>query len=187
MTQEPDGKRKRAGNEGVQYTKRIMDEVTGRRMALEWSAERLAEEMTAVGVPWTRDAVSNLETGRRKNIAVHELLALAWVLDIADLAALLVPPSYNPEDEPSFPVAPDVMVPASAVRSWIRNGSRPLRTWVVQQDMEESIRRSVRKVWAEKGGIPGTTPDELAGQLIQGMRERRDAQDPEGESADGEG
>ena len=42
-----------------------------------------AAEMTEVGVPWTRNAVVNLESGRRKQIALHEVLALAYVLDVA--------------------------------------------------------------------------------------------------------
>lgn len=66
------------------YTELVMASVKRRRLARTptWSAERLAKEMTAVGVPWTRDAVVNLETGRRKRLAAHELLALAYVLDV---------------------------------------------------------------------------------------------------------
>jgi transcriptional regulator with XRE-family HTH domain len=47
-----------------------------------WSAQRLSEEMSKVGVPWDRSIVANLEYGRRRTVSVEELLALAYVLAV---------------------------------------------------------------------------------------------------------
>lgn len=181
MTQEPTGQRRRAGNEGAMYTKRIMDAVTGRRTELGWSAERLAEKMTAVGVPWTRDAVSNLETGRRKHLAVHEVIALAWVLDIPNPVDLLVPQGERLEAT-TFPVTPGILVNPNAVRAWFRGKTGPLRAYLEERASEaeamyeESIRGVIAKVWATDPPPPGSgakTPDELANLILAGLRERR--------------
>src|SRR5215472_13777805 len=64
-------------DQGQAYTAAVMRQVKQLRQARDWSAEHLAAEMADSGVPWTRDTVVNLENGRRKRIAAHELLALA--------------------------------------------------------------------------------------------------------------
>lgn len=84
------------------------------------SASRLAEEMTRVGVPWDRGTVAKLETGRRANVSVAELLALADVLNIAPVH-LLIPL----DDEQPYQVTPTRVEPAGIVRDWIR-GRWPL-------------------------------------------------------------
>lgn len=100
--------------------------------------------MTKVGVPWQRMVVVKLETGRRQGLSVSELLALAYVLNVAPVH-LLVPPlpaplapldggrDARPEDDPNDPndtattyqVTPEVSVPVYRVRQFIR-GYRPL-------------------------------------------------------------
>lgn len=91
-----------------------MAAVKALRTARGWSADRLAEAMTAAGVPWTRDAVVNLETGRRKRLAVHELLALAYVLDIAP--AFLI---SGLDDNAMVPVTPQLSARALVARNWM--------------------------------------------------------------------
>src|SRR5438105_11407018 len=54
-----------------------------------WSADELAVRMTAAGIAWTRLVVTKLETGRRKSVSVEELLALAYVLDVAPLHLMI--------------------------------------------------------------------------------------------------
>jgi transcriptional regulator with XRE-family HTH domain len=61
------------------------------------SAERLAEEVSELGVRYTRGQVSNLESGRRDSITVGEILAFA--------AAFGVPPALL-----LFPVGADEQV-----------------------------------------------------------------------------
>jgi transcriptional regulator with XRE-family HTH domain len=103
-------------------TRTVALRVRAARQRRGWSAERLAEEVTRAGVRWDRYAVTNLERGRRQNITVEELLALAYVLSVAPVH-LLVPTDDGQAD---FIVAPAVdPVPADDVRAWIR-GSAPL-------------------------------------------------------------
>jgi hypothetical protein len=128
-----------SGDEGAACTKWIIDEVKRRRAGLDWTAERLAEEMTAAGVPWTRDIVVNLENGRRKTLAVHELLALAWVLDVPSPADLIVSPAYSGAD--LFPVTPVTTVTPEQLRGWFTG--KPLRTWIrTMTKAMEDIRRN---------------------------------------------
>lgn len=84
-----------------------------------WSAQRLADAMSAAGVPWERQVVTKLENGQRQNVSAAELLALAYVLDIAPVH-LLVPV----EDITVTPV-PGQEAQAVRVRAWIR-GEAPL-------------------------------------------------------------
>lgn len=71
--------------------------------------------MRALGVPFDKTVVANLETGRRRFVTVQELLALAYVLDVAPVN-LLVPIDGTDPVEP----VPGVTVSAAAARAWIR-------------------------------------------------------------------
>jgi transcriptional regulator with XRE-family HTH domain len=84
------------------------------------TAAQLAERLTAVGVAWDRNTVTKLETGRRANVSVAELLALAVVLEVAPMH-LLVPL----KDEQPYAVTPGRVEAARWVRSFVR-GSAPL-------------------------------------------------------------
>lgn len=105
------------------------------RRKRDWTAQRLADEMVRVGLPWKREIVANLETGRRTNITVEELLGLAYVLSVAPVH-LLVPPlpsrmwgeaaPNDPNDtDTELQVTPALSVPLYRVRQFIR-GARPL-------------------------------------------------------------
>lgn len=126
MTQEQPERKSRAKraatDEGAAYTRAVMREVKRLRQARDWSAERLAEEMAKAGIPWTRDTVTNLETGRRKHIAAHEVLALAWLLDVRSPVDLFVP-----SGERYVPVLPERQEYASVVRQWFEGKTGPLR------------------------------------------------------------
>ena len=125
---------RRARDEGALQTKVIMSAVKSARLAKQplWSAERLAEEMTKVGVPWNADIVVNLEHGRRKSLRVHELLALAWVLDVDNPLDLLVPGARTDRDSPMYPVTPDTLLFRDAVRGWVLGETGPLRSRLAQ-------------------------------------------------------
>jgi transcriptional regulator with XRE-family HTH domain len=102
----------------VEVVARRMRELRRRR---ELSAAQLAERMREVGIPWKREVVANLETGRRASVGVDELLALAVVLQVAPVH-LLVPLEG---DEP-YQVTPRRTERSIRVREWIR-GTLPLR------------------------------------------------------------
>jgi len=77
------------------------------------TAQRLAEQMTAIGIPWEAGVVTKLETGRRKSVSVDELLALACVFDVTPLALLL------PASNTAYRVAPKIIEQADDVAKWI--------------------------------------------------------------------
>jgi transcriptional regulator with XRE-family HTH domain len=91
--------------------KRVREVRERRRM----TAAQLAEQMTRVGVPWKRGVVAKLESGLRGAVSVEELLALAYVLDVAPVH-LLVPF----EDEQPYQVTPTKVEQVGFVRDWIR-------------------------------------------------------------------
>lgn len=96
----------------------IADRVRELRRNRGMSAQALSERMNAVGVPWDRHIVANLETGRRAAVTVEELLALAYVLEVAPVH-LIVP--TDGDDEP-YRVTPAGVpeVTRSRVRHWVR-------------------------------------------------------------------
>ncbi|MGA5599872.1 helix-turn-helix domain-containing protein [Streptomyces griseoincarnatus] len=84
-----------------------------------WSADDLGNALKAEGVKWDRFTTASLEKGKRQNVTVTELLALAKVLDVAP-TNLLVPL----DDEP-YLVTPEYAESADRVREWVR-GTKPL-------------------------------------------------------------
>ncbi len=108
----------------------IATRVRDLRKGRGWSAQRLAEEMVKVGIPWDRSIVANLESRRRRAINVEEFLALAYVLNVAPLHLLvptqgsvmrLVPQPYDRGD--GMPNPGVVHLPEA--RKWI-TGEQPL-------------------------------------------------------------
>ncbi|MEU6705771.1 helix-turn-helix transcriptional regulator [Streptomyces wuyuanensis] len=91
-------------------------ELRGRR---GWSAAKLGEELSEHGVSWDRFAVANLEKGKRQTVTVQELLALAFVLDVAPVNLLV------PLDDRAYQVTTDRTEDADTVRAWVR-GEDPL-------------------------------------------------------------
>lgn len=99
-------------------------EVIARRVAelrarKNMTRQELGERLAELDVPWNRFTVSSLENGKRQNVTVVELLALARVLDVAPLNLLV------PLEEISYQVTPNEEQPADRVRDWIR-GVAPL-------------------------------------------------------------
>jgi len=52
------------------------------RAERSWSQAQLAEEMHALGFPWTRMTVTEIEGPRRRTVSVEELFGLAYVFDV---------------------------------------------------------------------------------------------------------
>lgn len=115
------------------------------------TAEQLGAAMTGVGIPWNAGVVTKLETGRRKSISVVELLALAYVLDVAPVH-LLVPVDDSVEYQ-AFPG--HVPYPARHVREWVRGhvgmgdtdlrafySEVPAREWPPSENILRIIRES---------------------------------------------
>jgi transcriptional regulator with XRE-family HTH domain len=115
MTQQPPDAQPAVGP--VETIARRVRELRRRR---GWSAAQLAEQLRAAGLDWDRNIVANLETGRRASVSVGELLALAYVLNVAPVH-LLVPL----DNKTPYQVTPILAEPAWAIRRWV-GGRRPL-------------------------------------------------------------
>lgn len=163
MTQKPGRKPRPPGNEGAAYTAAMMDAVKRLRTAKDWSAKRVADEMTAVGVPWTRDTVVNLENGRRPSLRVHEVMALAWILDAESPLDILAPAPF-PSASGLFPVTPEVQRSVGIIRAWFRSETGPLRRQPEEADKLAQTQASLQQL-VKKGQL---SQEEVDG-ILSGM------------------
>ncbi|WFE45013.1 helix-turn-helix domain-containing protein [Verrucosispora sp. WMMD1129] len=102
----------------------IADRVRDLRKKRRWSAAQLAAELQEVGLRWDRSIVASFELGRRASVSVEELLALAYVLDVAPVH-LLVPPDKASDSGPFYLVIPSFGARLDEARDWIR-GREPI-------------------------------------------------------------
>ena len=121
----------------------IVEAVRRARAVKGWSAERLADEMAAIGIPWNNSVVVNLELGRRKSLRVHELLALMYVLEVPKPLEVLVP------GERGFPVTPGLQAGPAPVRAWLRGETPPLRQALAPSDAD--LLESAAQMFEEDG------------------------------------
>ena len=130
-----------------------------------WSAQRLSEEMSKVGVPWDRSIVANLESGRRRTVSVEEMLALAYVLSVAPVH-LVVPP-VGQDDKTPYAVVPNSgeipNPPPDTVRGWIRGHAPwtadPRRYFTEVPDSEWNWEESFRAAAEGERARPAPTND----------------------------
>lgn len=109
-------------SEPMDPTQAVIERVKVLRRKRRLTAQQLAERMTEAGVPWKAGVVTKLETGRRESINLAELLALAYVLDVA-LVHLIV--SAELDKDALCAITPTQAVTADTARRWIR-GQEPL-------------------------------------------------------------
>ena len=88
-----------------------------------WTAEQLAEKLTAVGIKWDRSIVSNVETGRRASITVEEMMALAMVLDTSPVH-MMVPLEDRRAIGDTYAVTKATKTVPSLARRWVRGQMR---------------------------------------------------------------
>lgn len=69
--------------------------------------------MTELGVEWTRSVVANIESGRREDVTVGELFALAIVFGVSPLALLI------PNSPGEFAVTPQQATDVALVFDWL--------------------------------------------------------------------
>jgi transcriptional regulator with XRE-family HTH domain len=75
---------------------------------------QLADALHADGLRWDRSILANLESGRRRDVSVNELLALARCLGVAPVHLIV------PIDADRFRVSPGAPeVDADVARAWI--------------------------------------------------------------------
>ena len=164
--------RRQPRDEGAAYTAAVMAEVKRLRLGKvpTWSAERLAAEMTGAGVPWNADIVVNLEHGRRKSLRVHELLALAYVLDVANPVNLLVPGPGR-----YFQVTPNHRIYRATAQAWFEGRTGPLRNR--RPFGPESIAEAAAELAGQLPPEAGVTPDAMEAMLKAHLARRQERQE----------
>lgn len=101
----------------------VAERMRALRTGRGWSAQKLAEEMSKIGIKWDRSIVANLEYGRRHTVSVEEWLALAFVLSVAPIHLLV--PTVGEEDMTLYALTPSTNSVPAYVRAWIR-GQTPV-------------------------------------------------------------
>lgn len=79
-----------------------------------WTAEKLGKELTRHGAKFDRFTISNLESGKRQNVTVNELLAMAMVFDVAPINLLV------PLDDSPYQITTQREEGSDTVRAWMR-------------------------------------------------------------------
>jgi transcriptional regulator with XRE-family HTH domain len=141
----------------------IAERVREVRSSRGLTAARLAERMQETGISWDRSVVANLENGRRASVTVEELLALAFVLDVAPVH-LVVP--LTPDGW--LAITPDASTTNEHARAWIRGNAAlpggderkffsevPEDEWKRRVEQQQEFERQL----AEAGIITKVGPD----------------------------
>jgi transcriptional regulator with XRE-family HTH domain len=105
---------------GPRLTRSIAAEIKVRRKALGWSAQELSDAMGKLGVDFPRSTLADLESGRRNQVSVAELLAIAAALNVPPVL-LISPVGASAETE----IVPGNRVAAFRAVQWI-SGETPI-------------------------------------------------------------
>lgn len=146
-------------------------ELRGRR---GWTAAHLGKVLGKHGVSWDRFTVANLESGKRQNVTVQELFALALALDVAPTNLLV------PLDDRPYQVTPVRTESADMVRAWVR-GEEPLpgadeRTYRAEKSLAD-MRKEYSTTLEEQAAIVARAKGIS---LSDGFREIADRLDRDG-------
>jgi transcriptional regulator with XRE-family HTH domain len=85
------------------------------------SGATIAQRMTDLGIPWDRNTIAKLETGRRSSLSLDECLALALTLRVSPVALFL------PDANEAYHITPNASATAEEVGRWLM-GQRRLPT-----------------------------------------------------------
>lgn len=145
------------------------------------TASQLGELLTEQGVSWDRFTVAGLESGKRQNVSVAELLALSAVLNVAPVHLLLP----IDDDDAQYQVTPHRAESVDTVRGWVR-GHYPLPgSGVVkfQNEMPEGERGfiHVRPAKGSGGRLTIEGVEEVLAQATEALRNLREEDERRGE------
>ncbi|MGD6753401.1 helix-turn-helix domain-containing protein [Streptomyces sp. BH105] len=92
--------REKDGDDVLEWEDHVMatvaDAVRRRRKELRWSAQDLADKCEEVGYPIPRNVIANMESGRRANLPLVEIMVLARALRVTPIS-LIYPVGYVPQ------------------------------------------------------------------------------------------
>jgi transcriptional regulator with XRE-family HTH domain len=78
----------------ARFTRAIAAEIRRHREQRGWSAQKLADECAALGLPTQRSTLADLENGRRATLGIAELVVIGRALGVPPLQ-LLYPVGYE--------------------------------------------------------------------------------------------
>lgn len=114
------------------------------------SAERLSQR-----VPMSRAVIANIESGRKKDVTVDEMLALAWALDIPPVALALPIEQPNVFLETARGEDRSDSVRAHTVIDWFITGKKPGGASTPQQMIAATRLRMLRDFYSTTERIKG--------------------------------
>lgn len=125
---------------GERFTHTVVAGIKAYREQRGWKVQELADRCTELGYPMRRTTLSNLESGLRKSITLHEVLIIA--------AALGVPPVMLVF--PGLPTEPVEYRPGVTIESW------PAARWFTGEYGDPSgLESRLRAPWRLLGGLRG--------------------------------
>lgn len=127
----------------ARYTRSVAAEIRRHRKARGWSAQKLADQCQALGLPIPRYTISDLENGRRTALGVAELAVIGYALGVPPLL-LMYPAGYEEETE----VLPGVTRPPFRCARWFA-GETPF-----PGDDDEDYLASISTDWLDASGSP---------------------------------
>jgi len=107
---------------GERFTRTVVAGIKAYREQREWKVQELADRCTELGYPMRRTTLSNLESGLRKSITLHELLIIAVALGVPPVMLVF----------PGLPTEPVEYRPGVTTESW------PAATWFTGEYGEPS-------------------------------------------------
>lgn len=160
-------------------TAAIAKRVKELRQRKGWTAAELADRCADKGLDgFNRSVLANLESGRRKYVTVAEMLALAYVLDVAPVHLLVPVEADDMFTEDLYAICPDVFLPVPHAREWVRGEHAPAAV-----DPRAYYSEVPREEWA----APRPTEGQMAerSERLQGYRDLGDKLFPPGHEAEG--
>lgn len=117
-------------------TARIGASVRRARADRRLNGDDLTEALNRLGIELTRNALANLETGRRDTISIGEWFGLACVLDVAPAALLLPDPVADVTVLPNRPP-----VPGHWALEWITGAGERLPDDLLSEPTDDAEQR----------------------------------------------
>ncbi len=103
----------------AQHIRLVARRIQALRAARGWSAERLAQEISAAGVSWNRQVVAKLENGRRQVLSFMEINALGLVFGVPPILFL-----FPVDTEDAITLVPGRTVDTWTAAKWFMGRSR---------------------------------------------------------------
>lgn len=125
----------------------------GSRLAYYRKLAGLSAERLSHRVPMSRAVIANIESGRKRDVTVDEMLALAWALDIPPVALALPVEQPNVFLETASGETRTESARAHAAIDWFMTGKKPGGATTPQQMIATTRLRMLRDYYSTKAQL----------------------------------